>query len=104
MKTEILKINPSNSRRITPQQLVKLQKSIRDFEQMMELRPIVYDPETGIVLGGNQRLAAIIALGMKEIPDNWAKPIPPDMTDKQKKEFNKYKHKVKKKLSLYKCK
>lgn len=87
MKTAILKINPANPRKIAPAQLLKLQRSIQSFEEMMTLRPIVYDPETGIVLGGNQRLAAILALGMEEIPDNWVKPISPEMTDEQKKEF-----------------
>lgn len=87
MKTSTLKINPANPRKISPAQLVKLQRSIQGFQEMMELRPIIYDPETGIVLGGNQRLAAIISLGMEEIPDSWAKPISPEMTDQQKKEF-----------------
>jgi len=87
VKTSALKINPANPRKISPAQLVKLQRSIQSFEEMMELRPIVYDPETGIVLGGNQRLAAILALGMEEIPDTWVKPISPEMTDEQKKEF-----------------
>ena len=53
---------------------------------MMALRPIVYDPETMHVLGGNQRLAAIRKLGMKEIPDTWAIAAT-DLTQEQQKEF-----------------
>lgn len=53
---------------------------------MMALRPIVYDPETMYVLGGNQRLAAIRKLGMKDIPDEWAIAAT-DLTPEQQKEF-----------------
>lgn len=87
MKTSDLKQNPANPRKITQVQLARLQRSISDFEIMMEIRPIIFDPETGIVLGGNQRLAAIQGMGIKEIPDSWVKPIPPGMTDAEKKEF-----------------
>jgi len=53
---------------------------------MMKLRPIVYDPETMYVLGGNLRLAAIRKLGMKDIPDEWAIAAT-DLTPEQQKEF-----------------
>jgi len=52
----------------------------------MKLRPIVYDPETMYVLGGNQRLAAIRKLGMKDIPDEWTIAAT-DLTPEQQKEF-----------------
>lgn len=60
-------MNPSNPRKIQPDKLEKLMRSIESFPEMMKLRPMVYDPETMYVLGGNQRLAAIRKLGMKEI-------------------------------------
>ena len=86
MKVSKLKYNPDNPRKISPAHLDKLKKSIKDFPQMMELRPIVYDPQTMCVLGGNQRLAAIKSLDMTEIPDNWV--LSADkLSDKQKKEF-----------------
>jgi ParB-like chromosome segregation protein Spo0J len=86
VKVSKLKYNPDNPRKISPAHLDKLKKSIKDFPQMMELRPIVYDPQTMCVLGGNQRLAAIKALDMTEIPDNWV--LSADkLSDKQKKEF-----------------
>jgi len=59
MKVKELKLNPKNPRRISPDHLAKLASSITNFPKMMELRPIVYDPETMQVLGGNQRLQAI---------------------------------------------
>lgn len=74
MKISILKPNPDNPRKISKDQLERLKRSLQEFSKMMELRPIVYDPDTMHVLGGNQRLAAIKAMGMKEIPDNWAIP------------------------------
>lgn len=86
MKTSMLKMNPSNPRRIQPDKLEKLCASIKALPQMMALRPIVYDPETMHVLGGNQRLAAIRKLGMKEIPDNWAIAAT-ELTPEQQKEF-----------------
>lgn len=86
MDTKKLKYNPNNPRKISPDHLDKLKKSIQDFPEMMRLRPIVYDPDTMHVLGGNQRLSAIKALGMKEIPDEWA--VSADkLTEQQKKEF-----------------
>ena len=86
MKTSKLKMNPSNPRRIQPDKLEKLMRSIESFPEMMKLRPMVYDPETMYVLGGNQRLAAIRKLGMKDIPDEWAIAAT-DLTPEQQKEF-----------------
>lgn len=86
MKVTQLKLNPQNPRKIAADQLDRLMRSISSFPEMMRLRPIVYDPETMHVLGGNQRLIAIRKLGMKEIPDEWAIAAT-DLTPEQKKEF-----------------
>ena len=86
MKVAKLKNKDRNPRKISPDQLDKLKESITAFPKMMELRPIVYDPETMQVLGGNQRLAAIKALGMKDIPDEWVKPAT-ELTDAEKQRF-----------------
>lgn len=86
MKTSMLKMNPNNPRRIQPDKLEKLCASITNLPQMMTLRPIVYDPVTMHVLGGNQRLAAIRKLGMKDIPDEWTIAAT-DLTPEQQKEF-----------------
>jgi len=53
-----LKYNPSNPRTIDKEMFEKLKKSLREFPQMLEKRPIVYD-EDGIVLGGNMLLRAM---------------------------------------------
>jgi len=86
MKTSKLKFNPNNPRKCSKDKLEKLMRSIESFPEMMKLRPIVYDPETMQVLGGNQRLAAIRKLGMKDIPDEWAIAAT-DLTPEQQKEF-----------------
>lgn len=86
MKTNKLKFNPNNPRKCSKDKLEKLMRSIESFPEMMKLRPMVYDPETMYVLGGNQRLAAIRKLGMKDIPDEWAIAAT-DLSPEQKKEF-----------------
>ena len=86
MKLSKLKYNPDNPRRISPEQLDKLVKSIESLPKMMELRPIVYDPDTMHILGGNQRLAALRKMGKTEIPDSWVKSAD-EMTEKEKREF-----------------
>ena len=86
MKTSKLKFNPNNPRKCSKDKLEKLCASITNFPQMMTLRPIVYDPVTMHVLGGNQRLAAIRKLGMKDIPDEWTIAAT-DLTPEQQKEF-----------------
>ena len=86
MKTSKLKFNPNNPRKCSKDKLEKLMRSIESFPEMMKLRPIVYDPETMYVLGGNQRLAAIRKLGMKNIPDEWTIAAT-DLTPEQQKEF-----------------
>ena len=86
MKVSQLKLNKKNPRKISPQQMEKLKASIEKFPKMMSLRPIVYDPDTMEVLGGNQRLLAIRALGMKEISDDWVKSAD-ELTEEEKREF-----------------
>lgn len=85
IKVSTLKTNPGNPRRITPERLDLLKASITQFEKMMELRPIVVD-EKNIVLGGNMRLAAIEALGLKEISEAWVKRAV-GLTKAEKREF-----------------
>jgi hypothetical protein len=74
--------NPSNPRIIKDYKFKKLVKSIEDFPQMLELRPIVVDSNM-VVLGGNMRLKACIAAGLKEVPII----IADQLTDIQKNEF-----------------
>ncbi|MBT3209139.1 MAG: DNA modification methylase [Bacteroidetes bacterium] len=66
-----LLLNPNNPQKFND--LAKLQNSIKEFPKMLELRPLVYDPKTMYVLGGNKRLICLKELGYKEIPVKWTK-------------------------------
>lgn len=65
--TNKLKTNPNNPRAIRKDQLEKLVKSLREFPEMLEARPIVVNPDY-VVLGGNMRLKAAVQAGLKEVP------------------------------------
>ena len=80
-----LKENANNPRKIATEKLVSLKKSIKDFEKMMELRPIIVD-ETNTILGGNMRYKALLELGYTEIPDTWLKRAD-GLTEAEKREF-----------------
>jgi len=82
VKISDVKTNPKNPRLIKDDKFKKLVKSIQEFPQMLELRPIVVD-ENNIVLGGNMRLKACIEVGLKEVFIVKAD----DLTEQQKDEF-----------------
>ena len=71
-----------NPRLIRGEKFDKLVKSIIEFPEMLELRPIVVD-ENMVVLGGNMRLKACHEAGLTEIPILEAK----NLTIEQKNEF-----------------
>ena len=77
-----IKPNKENPRYISESKFKKLVKSLMDFPQMLEARPLVID-EDYIVLGGNMRLKALKSSGIFKVPvyqvSGWTK--------KQKKEF-----------------
>jgi hypothetical protein len=79
--TEI-KSNPNNPRIIKDHKFKQLVKSIQDFPQMLELRPIVID-ENNMVLGGNMRLKACLEAGLTDVPVIHAN----NLTEEKKKEF-----------------
>jgi ParB-like chromosome segregation protein Spo0J len=81
IKISQVKSNPNNPRLIKNDKFKKLVKSVQDFPEMLELRPIVVD-ENMIVLGGNMRLKACKEAGLKEV---WIEVA--DLTEQQKKEF-----------------
>ena len=81
-----VKPNPKNPRLIKDGKFKKLVKSIQEFPDMLNKRPlIVFTDVDGkyVVLGGNMRLKACKEIGLKEIPvilaDEW--------TEEQKAEF-----------------
>ena len=67
MKLSTLKANPTNPRIIKDEKFQKLVKSIEEFPEMLEARPIVVNPEM-VVIGGNMRFKACKAAGLKEAP------------------------------------
>jgi len=86
VKTYKIKSNPNNPRLIKDDKFRKLVKSIKEFPEMLEKRPLVcFKNESGdyIVLGGNMRLKASIEAGLKEVPivlaDDWS--------EEQRKQF-----------------
>ena len=82
VKINSIKTNPKNPRLIKDDKFKKLVKSIQEFPQMLELRPIVVD-ENNIILGGNMRYKACIEAGLKEVFILKAE----DLTEQQKDEF-----------------
>jgi hypothetical protein len=87
MKTELtpiakIKTNPDNPRVIKDDKFDKLVKSIQEFPEMLDLRPIVVNSDM-MVLGGNMRLRACQKAGLKEVPVLKAD----DLTPEQQKRF-----------------
>jgi len=81
-----LKANPSNPRIMRDDRFAKLKKSITEFPDMLNKRPIVAVTDKDgklMVLGGNMRLRACQDLKMKTVPvvlaDDW--------TEEQRREF-----------------
>jgi ParB-like chromosome segregation protein Spo0J len=77
-----VKINPNNPRLIKDDKFKKLVQSIKDFPEMMEIRPIVVNSDM-VVLGGNMRLKACKEAGIKEVPII----IADNLTEEQQREF-----------------
>lgn len=77
-----IKPNPNNPRLIKDDKFGQLVKSIRDFPEMLKLRPIVVN-EDMMVLGGNMRLKACKEAGLKKVHIEIAEGLSED----QQKEF-----------------
>jgi len=87
MKIEVLKIsaikpNENNPRTIRDEKYLKLLTSIKDFPDMLQLRPIVLNKDY-VVIGGNMRLKACKEAGLSEVPVIIAKGLTPE----QEREF-----------------
>ena len=86
VKINEVKPNPKNPRLIKDEKFKKLVKSIQEFPDMLNKRPLIVFTDTDgkyVVLGGNMRLKALKELNYKEVPiilaDEW--------TEEQKAEF-----------------
>jgi site-specific DNA-methyltransferase (adenine-specific) len=82
VKTKDIHANENNPRILKDDKFKKLVKSIKDFPEMLEIRPIVVNNEM-MVLGGNMRLRAIQEIGLKEVPIIKAE----NLTEEQQREF-----------------
>lgn len=82
VKISEVKPNPNNPRLVKDEKFAKLVQSIKDFPEMLELRPIVVNDDM-IVLGGNMRLKACKEAGLKEVHIIKAS----QLTEEQQREF-----------------
>lgn len=82
----LIKANPKNPRVIKDDKFNKLVKSLKEFPEMLDKRPLVVFTDTDgkyVVLGGNMRLKAAKEIGMKELPIT----IADDWNEEQKNQF-----------------
>ena len=90
MKISDLKANPKNPRIIKDDKFKKLVKSLQEFPEMMEKRPMVCVTDTVdgklFPLGGNMRLKALQELKYKDIPDTWVM-LADEWTEEKRQEF-----------------
>ena len=89
MKIEIKKMKLSdlmptakNPRKISKEDLARLQKSVKAFPKMLDIREIVVD-ENNRILGGHQRVKALLANGETEVNVK----VVSGLTEKEKDEF-----------------
>jgi len=82
VKISEVKSNPNNPRIIKDDKFQKLVKSIKEFPEMLNIRPIVVNADM-VVLGGNMRLKACKEAGLKEVAIIKAE----NLTDDQQKQF-----------------
>ncbi len=81
VKISEVKLNPNNPRLIKDDKFKKLVQSIKDFPEMLNIRPIVVNKDM-IILGGNMRYKAAKEAGLKEIPI-----IVTDLSEDKQREF-----------------
>lgn len=82
MKIEDIKPNTENPRLIKDDKFKKLVKSLQDFPEMAEVRPVVIN-EDNVILGGNMRFKAMVEAGWKDVPVTQVK----GWTKDQEREF-----------------
>jgi DNA modification methylase len=81
VKISEVKVNPNNPRLIKDDKFKKLVQSVKDFPEMLNIRPIVVNKDM-IILGGNMRFKACKEAGLKEIPI-----IITDLSEDKQREF-----------------
>ncbi len=81
-KVSEIKLNPNNPRLIKDDKFTKLVQSIKDFPEMLDIRPIVVNADM-VILGGNMRFKACKEAGLKEVPII----VADNLTEEQQREF-----------------
>jgi ParB-like chromosome segregation protein Spo0J len=81
-KISEVKLNPNNPRLIKDDNFKKLVQSIKDFPEMLDIRPIVVNADM-VILGGNMRFKACKEAGLKEVPII----VADNLTEDQQREF-----------------
>ena len=82
VKLSEIKLNPNNPRLIKDDKFKKLVNSIKEFPEMLKIRPIVVNSDM-VILGGNMRYKACKEAGMKEVSII----IADNLTEDQQREF-----------------
>ena len=81
IKISKLKLHPDNPRFIKDDKFKKLVKSLKEFPQMADVRPLVVNQDM-VILGGNMRVRAMKEAGWKEAPVEVV-----DWSEEKQKEF-----------------
>jgi len=81
VKINDVKLNPNNPRLIKDDKFKNLVTSIKDFPEMLNIRPIVVNKDM-VILGGNMRYRACKEAGLKEVPV-----IITDLSEEKQREF-----------------
>ena len=82
VKISEVRLNPNNPRQIKDDKFKNLVQSIKDFPEMLDIRPIVVNTDM-VILGGNMRFRACKEAGLKQVPVI----IADNLTEDQQREF-----------------
>ena len=82
LRIETIRENKDNPRIVNKAKYEKLKRSIQEFPEMLELRPLIVN-EHNVILGGNMRYKALVELGYKGVPVVRAEYL----TERQAQEF-----------------
>jgi ParB-like chromosome segregation protein Spo0J len=82
VKISEVRLNPNNPRQIKDDKFKNLVQSIKDFPEMLDIRPIVVNNDM-VILGGNMRFRACKEAGLKEVPVI----VADNLTEDQQREF-----------------
>lgn len=81
IKIDLLRENEENPRKIKKKSFDKLKKSLQDFPEMLQIRPLIVNSEYKVI-GGNMRLKAAREIGLRELPC-----VVVDLPKEKEKEF-----------------